>query len=338
MAANILEKDNMVYSGTVPWHGLGVEAPTDSLYDWTKFAESANLLWGVRKMPLVTIDYANKIMKENIEQHQDNRIESNTDAYAIIRDDTDDVLGVVGPHYTPLPNKDAFSFFQDWLDTQEVQLHTAGTLFNGKKTWILAKLNNNNNIQDVVPNDPIERYILLSNSHDGSSAVRLGFSNIRVVCYNTLTLAHNASDSKLIRTIHSRQMKKNLEDIKNIMQLSTQEFLADMAQYKYLASRDINKEDLEKYVKILLEIENKEDDKVSTRTKNIMKSIMNLMDAQEQAVKGISGTWWAAYQAYNNYLVHRSSRNNESRLNNIWFGLNKMKDKKAFDLAIQMAG
>jgi phage/plasmid-like protein (TIGR03299 family) len=338
MVAGVQQNDAVVYSGKIPWHKTNCfEATQDDLYDWEKFGKRGNLLWETRKVPLMTTEYAQKIIEDSIKSGNTNvpTIEPNTDSYGVVRNDTNTVLGIVGSGYTPLNNKDAFAFFQDWLDAKIVELNTAGSLFGGKRVWILGKISQNN-IQDVVPNDSVERYVLLSNSFDGSSAVRIGFSNTRVVCYNTLSAAHNSAESKLLRCMHSSKLKQNMNDIKDIMNVAEQEFETTMETYKYLAKRQINSDDLEKYVKILLDMDKKED--LSTRSKNIMKTVLDFMDAPEQTINGISGTYWAAYNSFNHYLVHSYGRNDENRLNALWFGINKSKNDKALSLALQMAG
>ena len=50
-------------------------------------------------------------------------------------------LGVVGPRYVPLQNKDAFEWFQPFVDAGECSLHTGGSLSGGQKVWALAQLN-----------------------------------------------------------------------------------------------------------------------------------------------------------------------------------------------------
>jgi phage/plasmid-like protein (TIGR03299 family) len=337
MTAGVENDDAVVFTGEIPWHKTNcVEATQDDLYDWEKFGKKGNLLWDTRKVPLVTTEYATKLAEEAVQNGKVGDVIANTDSYAIVRSDTNNVLGVVGSGYTALNNRDAFSFFQDWLDAKLVELHTSGSLFSGRKCWILAKICQNN-IQDVLPNDSIRRYILLSNSFDGSSAVRLGFVNCRVVCNNTLAAAHNSAESKLIRSVHSSKIKQNLEEIKSIMNVAQQEFQASMEKYRFLAKKQINTSDLTKYVKILLEIDKKEEKDISTRSKNIMKKIFDLMEASPQKIAGVSGTYWAAYNSFNQYLVHHQGNNAENRLNNIWWGINKSKNDRALNLALQMA-
>src|SRR5262249_54293695 len=130
-------------------------------------------------------------------------------AFAAVRTDKGSILGVVGEKYRPLQNAEAFKWFQPFLDAGQASLETAGSLAEGKKVWVLAKLNRSPVV--IGSGDEVEKFLLLSNGHDGSLAVRVGFTPIRVVCANTLGMAHCGGESQLIRLKHSRHVAENLE-------------------------------------------------------------------------------------------------------------------------------
>ena len=104
-----------------PWHGLGKiidQAPT--IEEGIKLA---GLDWTVKKEALFTKD-GRKAPRN-----------------AITREDNEKILGVVGSQYKPLQNKDAFNFFQPFLESGVASLVTAGSLSEGEVIWVLAKLN-----------------------------------------------------------------------------------------------------------------------------------------------------------------------------------------------------
>src|SRR5262249_46637869 len=139
----------------------------------------------------------------------------------------------------------------------------------------LAKLNRTPLV--VAPGDEIEKFILLSHGHDGSLAVRVGFTPIRVVCANTLAMAHGSEASKLIRLKHTKDMLENLANVREVMDLSNAEFEAPAEQYRLLARTSINQADLRRYVKTVFRVE--EDQEGSTRLKSIMEEIVRLAEA-----------------------------------------------------------
>lgn len=342
MPANV---ENMFSVKETPWHGLGTvinEAP--SIEEGIKLA---GLDWEVTSESLVRADG------------------TNVDEFArvFVRSDNKKTLGVVGPKTYPLQNANAFSFFQPFLDNKEAALETAGSLDEGRKVWIMAKIARANSV--IVPGDEIAKFVLVSNAHDGTTAVRVGFTPIRVVCANTLALAHGDKASKLIRVRHSKEVEKNVEAIRDIMNVADQEFEATAEQYRFLASRDINAKDLENYIKIVLKMD---DEKVSTRSNNILKQLMDAHESKthmiaaailfmEDAAKKAAmenivekfedgrgtenrrsrGTYWTAYNAVNEYLNYERGHTPDTRLNSLWFGQNATANKLALETAVKLA-
>lgn len=307
--------ETMMYVGQTPWHGLGValeEAPTIS-----EAITAAGLDWEVGLRDLFTSD-GEKVPNR-----------------ATVRETDGSVLGVVGPRYTPLQNTEALDWFQPFIDSGDATLHTAGSLDDGKKIWVLAQLNRDPS--EIVPGDDVCKFILLSNSHDGTTAVRPGFTPIRVVCANTLCAAHQSTASKFIRVRHTRKITTNLEKVRDLMNAANAEFEATADQYRHLASKDFNQADVRKYVKTLLNVENVVDSDLPTKTKNIIEEVLGLIEGPKQSLPGVSGTWWAAYNGYNEYLNYSRGRNNDNRMNSLWFGTGANDNRKALELALNMA-
>ena len=145
------------------WHGLGTivqEAPTSA--DAIRLAE---LDWSVVQQPV----FVNGLEVPNYK--------------ANVRDRDNTVLGIVTNKYKIVQNQEAFDF-TDSLLGQGVRYETAGSLKNGKTIWLLAKTDN-----VKILGDEIEPYMCFTNSHDGTGAVKVFATPVRVVCNNTLNLA-----------------------------------------------------------------------------------------------------------------------------------------------------
>ena len=309
--------ENMFYVGQLPWHGLGVNLPDDALYNLESGIKLAGLDWTVGLEPLFMAD-GRRVPRQ-----------------ATIRSTDRSILGTVGPRYTPLQNSDAFNFFKPFLETQQAALHTAGSLDEGRRVWILAKLNLGNS--EIVKGDEVAKYVMLSNSHDGTLAVRVGFTPVRVVCANTLAMAHSDDASKLIRIRHSSQVKVNLEKIREVMDLANQQFEATAEQYRDLAKRHINQSDLKKYIKTVLRIE-EQDDAMSTRSKNIIADIVERFEAGKgNNLTGVRGTYWAAYNSVTEWLNYERGHNGDTRMSSLWFGDSATISKRALAAAVEFA-
>lgn len=318
MAHQILENDQMFSVGKKPWHGLGkVLENAPSVEEGIKLA---GLDWNVSLRPAITNDEDSI----NLDTHK-----------IVVRDDIKQPLGIVGNNYQVLQNKDAFSFFEPFVENEMASLETAGSLFNGKKVFILAKINSDNMVVDK--NDEIEKYILLSNAHDGSQALRIGFTPIRVVCNNTLTAAHNSNASQLIRLNHKGNIVQTLSELRETMDLINQQFLATEEQYRYLATKEINTDDLRNYVKQVFSVkkleniidEHEESEKIESERKRLIARVEEIFELEP--VKNA----WTMYNSVNYYLNHERSKDLETRYNQMWFGYAKRLDQKALKLAME---
>lgn len=310
------EIETMAYFGETPWHQLGTPLTTEDLYDWQNACVKSGLDWEAELVPLLTADTQAKVEHRAVRRKSDNRI-----------------LGVVGPKYHVLQNRAAFQWFQPFLDAKEAALHTAGSLQEGSRIWVLAKLNRDPLV--IAPGDEVEKFILLSHGHDGTLAVRVGFTPIRVVCANTLALAHRTDASKLIRVRHSASVIENLANIREVMNLANAEFEATAEQYRLLARKSINEADLRRYVKKVLKVEG---DKISTRTANMIQDIIGRCESGKgNNLPSIKNTYWTAYNGVNEWLAYQRGHNESNRLNSLWFGNSANMNKHALETALGMA-
>jgi len=308
------EIESIFYVGETPWHGLGKElkeAPTIS-----DAIIQSGLDWMVKKEEIFLADG------------------TKCPGFATVRETDNKVLGVVGPRYQPLQNKDAFNFFQPFVDSGIVELETAGSLSEGKKVWVLARINGGD--VQVTGDDVIRPYVLLSNSHDGTNAIRVGFTGVRVVCANTMAMAHNSDASKLLRVRHSINAVSNLDSIRDIMNVVRGEFEASAEQYRVLANKSINRSDLEKYIKVSLGYSAV--DELSTRANNQVNNVIALFEnGRGMDLKSARNTYFGAYNAISEFLSHNVGNSGDSRYSSLWFGPNLKKNNDALELALKMA-
>lgn len=312
---------NMFYVGATPWHGLGVALNHPPTID--EGLRLAGLDWQVERKDL--------FFKENDQ-------EISVNSKALVRNDTGKVLSVVSNNYTPLQNLASFKFFDKFLESGLCQLETAGSLYNGKKTFVLVKIISGD--IEIVKGDRIEKYFLLSNGHDGKTCVSVGFTPIRVVCQNTLSASFRNAESKILRVWHGSQVEHNLESIKEIVNMTNKNFEATEEQYKFLASKQVNREDLKKFVEILrpssyesasLERQKLADEKLTEKITGLFESGLG------QELTGVEGTYWGLYNAVTQYLSYDIGRSQDRRLDSLWFGSNKTLNAEALEIATQCA-
>lgn len=312
------EVESMLYVKDVPWHGLGkrLEKPPTA----REAIVMAGLDWEVSLKPLC--------IKENQEEVGWN---------ATVRSSDGSILGVVGPTYRPLQNVDAFNFFDPFIENGVATLETAGSLKKGRRVWVLAKVAGDP--IEIVKNDAVERFILLSNSHDGTLAVRVGFTGVRVVCSNTMAMAH--SSSKLLRVRHTKKAVQTLEQIREIMDTMNAEFVATAEQYKQLAKLRVDEKTLKEYVRLVFNpkaVEIEETEESDGRADKMFNNILPLFEAgRGNDMPGVAGTWWAALNSITEYTTWERGRTQDNRLDSLWFGDSAKVNQRALDLAVRMA-
>lgn len=309
------EIENMFYVGETPWHGLGV--PLNAPPTIEEAIDLAGLNWSV-----------------NVEPVYLSTGEESKKARAVVRDYDKAELGIVGTSYTPLQNQDAFSWFQPFVDSGSVELHTAGSLRGGERVWILANVKGGS--KEIVKGDEVQSFMLLSNGHDGKLSARVGFTPIRVVCANTMSMAHGSESSKLIRVKHTSQVKENLLDIRETMDTINRSFEMTYEQLRHLASRGCNENDLKKFVQVVFKTKHDIEDEESSS--KVYDEVVELFIAGKGSdIKGVRGTWWGAYNAVTEHLSWTRGDNKDTRINNLWFQSGSRINKIALDTALQLA-
>ena len=318
MPAGILENDSLISVKETPWHRLGTvlqEAPSIE-----EAIVLANLGWKAEAKKLITEDGINVEGKR-----------------VIMRSDTNDVLGIVSTGYQTLQNTEAFKFFEPFVENGLATLETAGSLWNGKKVFILAKIAGDDMVIDDKNNDVVKKYILLSNSHDGTMAVKVGYTPIRVVCQNTLSAAEEGGSSDLVSINHTKGLVQTLYTVQETMDIVNRQFIVTEEKYKELAKMPIKPDDLRKYFKKVFSTKKLEmmlENPSEFTPEDVENFRKKLIDRCEEVFEmEYAHNRWTMYNAANYYLNHERSRNVENTYKSLWFGDARNIDRKALDLA-----
>ena len=311
----------MMYAGEIPWHGLGTSL--DEPATAREAIEAAGLDYLAELRGIQTADGTSVSSRK-----------------AVVRSDSGDVLGVVGNSYVPVQNYQAFGFLDAIVADGGLRYHTAGALGKGERVWMLAKLPDD--IRVKGSDDITEKYLLLSNSHDGSSSLRVHFTPIRVVCSNTLAIAARNGRGQGVSIIHKGDLAAKVRQAQEVLGLATR-FYGDVSeQIERLARHYPSPRQLEEYFR---QVYPDSPDGPSTRAKNIREEFLRLF---EQGIghdmPEIRHTTWTALNAVTEYVDHyRSTRGKSShdrasnRLQSAWFGSGARLKERAWELALKMA-
>lgn len=288
MSANV---ETMMYVREKPWHGLGTmvkEAPTSA-----DALRLAGLNWRVEPKPLQVCG-GRKV-----------------DGYkANVRSTDGAVLGVVSDRYKICQNVDAFDF-TDNLIGGEVRYETAGSLQGGKKIWLLAKLPNTSLLGDAI-----EPYLCFTNSHDGSGAIRVCMTPIRVVCNNTLNLALSGA-KRTWAARHTGNVELKLAEARECLTLADN-YMAELnSAADKLVNTTVTDEQIQQILSELFPL--KED--ASDREKNNVKALKNefMVCYWMPDIAQFRGTAWGAVNAMSDMVGHNApKRQTQNYRENNW--------------------
>lgn len=302
----------MAYAGEVPWHGLGTRVPADVSPE--QMLEAAKLDWTVRKIP-AHVEVAGKRVAIG--------------RSALVRSSDDKILDVISDDWVPCQNKDAFEFFNDFVASGDMEMHTAGSLFGGRRVWALAKVNDS---FELFGGDKVDSYLLFSNPHQYGMSIDIRFTPIRVVCNNTLTLSLGTAASQMIKVSHRNAFDG--DKAKAMLGVAAEKLTQYKEMAAYLGQKRYTGEKLAEYFERVFPIATTKKDSVE-RSKNA-KIALSVVQTQPGA-NFAEGTWWQAFNAVTYLTDHIIGRNNDNRMQSSWFGAGKQLKTKALETAIEYA-
>jgi phage/plasmid-like protein (TIGR03299 family) len=304
------------------WHGLG------QVVDQAMTAEEA--------IKLANLDY--EVLKADAQFTTPSGLVVAADGfYSTYRADTNDFLGMVRSRYEIVQNKEAFSFFDAIIDQGEAIFETAGVLGKGERIFVSAKLPDDM----LVNGEKVEKYIMLTNSHDGSSSIVAGLTNVRIVCNNTLQAALKGLDNK-VSIGHIGGAKDRLREATRVMGIASKYMQEVEAIFNQMADTRMTDDQLHQYITDVFKPEYKvvaesaeQEKEYSTRFKNIVDSTYNFATTHPtQVTSAANGTLWGAYNAISGYFNYvKPFKNQEDKFNSQFFGQGNKQISKAFTKA-----
>ncbi|NNV57352.1 DUF932 domain-containing protein [Limnovirga soli] len=260
--------------------------------------------------------------------------------FATVREDTAQILGIVGAKYQVVQNETAFTFFDNLVsDGSGIKYETAGALGNGERIFITAKMPD---VIRVGRNDDIEKYIFLTTSHDGSGSIMAAFTPIRIVCNNTLNMAlRNHSNAVFIK--HTANAAEKLTEAARIIAISDNITDQLTTLFNKWAKTRITDEQLKKLVQLAM-APNKEVFQAIVTENAAFEFSSQFVDTVDdvlsyafasptQQMETTAGTLFGAYNAITGYYQNvKDYKNADAKLNSILYGTGLVRTKKAFEI------
>lgn len=306
MAHEITIRENgfaeMAYVGERPWHGLGQQVSENASIE--EMQKAAGMDWKICRSRVRFGDGENtKIME---------------DKHVLFRCDTKEALGIVGANYKIVQPAQVMEFFRDLTEGNGFKMHTAGTLFDGRRFWALASIGEE---AVIMGEDRVGGYLLLSTSCDGTLATTARFTTVRVVCNNTLSMALSAKDKSVVSLSHKSAFDATA--MKDQLGIATGHFAKFTSAARALAAKRINNNGAQQFINELLGVAGLEQDDISGQAKRRVDTMMRLFkgSALGGTLLSAEGTAWGLVNAVTEYVDHHSTeRTAAAKLDSALFG------------------
>jgi len=305
--------ETMAYAGETPWHGLGVPVLNDLTPD--QMLVKAGLDWTVDKIPAFV-----RIGEQLVPTGQS----------ALVRSSDNKILSNISEDWNPVQNHTAFEFFKDFVDAGDMEMHTAGSLKEGKNVWALAKVKDS---FEILGGDRVDSYLLFSNPHEYGKCIDIRFTPIRVVCNNTLTLSLGTSSDLFVRLNHRRSFDGEL--VKRTLGVASTKMNTYKEVAEHLSTKNFTSESLTEYLQsVFPALSTKaKDTKVLSRP---AQQAFEVLETQPGAEFG-EGTFWQAFNAVTYTVDHLLGHSPVTRLQSAWYGSNRQRKVMALEKAVEMA-
>lgn len=276
-------------------------------------------------------------------------------AFATYRTDKNIPLGLVKSKYEVVQNVDAFNFFDEAIGPDKALWEYAGCLGYGERIYVAAKLP----VTTTVEGDPINNYLVFSNSHDGSSSVVIMFTPVRVFCTNMLNSALDNADS-YIRIRHTESAGNKLHKGAEVLKIACEYAKTSEELYSSLYKAKMKDDDVLAYICNLFLTDNERTALLNYDSERGYKRLLNLefiiLDQSKISVRkanqikevysyyhegvgqsNILGTAWGAYNAITGYYANVANLDGDKRFNSLLFGNARNAMQKALINAYDIA-
>jgi phage/plasmid-like protein (TIGR03299 family) len=352
MAHEIESLDVVGLRGQHAWHGLGTV-----IHDDLTALESAHrfgLVWPVGQWRLQAIGSDGSILE--VDSHVANVREADNSGNVIKH-----LLGVVGADYQVCQNRELAEFSDALAQSGRVTIESCGSIRGGKRIWFLAK----GESFKVGGTDEIFPYILVSNGHDGTQAIRATPTTVRVVCSNTLHMVIPQGDfstrpeSAAITIRHSGKIADKLEQAKRALAYYGDTLRRNRELFEAMQARRIDRTQAVKLFadtySAFWEVATADDfrsaDAKVKRTAELRRDRMQLASdafmqrwADEQSALGIGSTVWSAFNAMTGFVQHDKAARGaddaarvERRMESNLFGVNARRTHEVLATSLALA-
>jgi len=233
---------------------------------------------------------------------------------ALYRSDNQAVIGVVGLKYTPLQNHEAFAFADTLVERYGATYEHAYCLNGGANILLQMKINGG---FDVRPGDHVDKYINLSNHHDGGGSVLAFSGTLRAWCANQFRLMWAGRKDEIRIQHKGTTLAERFSEAVKVFNMSQDTFVAFQEKCQYLAQKQLDRAMVERFLDTVVgkPIEIQEIDGVSRKVRRpkVGAKRVDITNLFENGKGNGQGSAWDLFNGTTEYIDHYTNRNDEDR-------------------------
>lgn len=249
------------------------------------------------------------------------------DKIALVREDTNDIVGVHSDGYRPFQNQELFELLDKVSNMTGLELTKGGLFKEGRRVYVQMK-----SADLRLGNDLIKGYLTGINSFDGSTSLAFGPSNVTISCMNSFFAAFKQLNTKVR---HTKNMVIRIDEIcKGLEGVLAQEqvMFGDITRMSETRFDDVIKESVTRQLfNIKPEVDLYDNDAISTNLRNKMSRFYIDLNGELQQ-KG--DNMWGLFSGVTKYTTHSLSKsdNTEAKM----FDVYGDREKKIFSDLVEL--
>jgi len=246
------------------------------------------------------------------------------DQIALVREDTQTVLGIHTEGYDPYQNDELLELLHRISQQSGLEVHTGGCFKGGKLVWFQLKSNDYN-----IGNDKIRGYISGMNGFDGRHSLAFGNSNVTISCMNTFWRAYRQVETRLR---HSALMRPKIDEVLRGIDVLLQEEKTGFEEIRRLNEIPMTPEVRELVTRMMFSLDKEEKlDDISTNKQN---KLIRFNADIDMELSGKDRSLWGLFSGVTRYTTHdmKKGDNSEAKM----FGRTGGIERKIYKELVEM--
>ncbi len=227
----------------------------------------------------------------------------------LVRGDTGKRLHIVKSSYEVFQNEEVFSTLASLLEDGEVRLASAGEWNGGQRVFVCLEILGKR--LEVVPGDPLERFLLSANGHTGGLSLMFRYMAHMLACWNAFPAVLQRNSSMRLHVRHTSNMRHRVKEVRQVLAGHRKAFERTIEFGQALARHRMTERQFSDFAWELVAPGTTPEERTDGQQAKVIDLVRTFRSAPGQEIEGRRGTAWGAFNA----ITHSTSHNERTRQN-----------------------